>query len=294
MLRRSKPANSLLKTVQQITDKVTLRKVVNDWRRRGKRLAFVPTMGNLHAGHLALVQKAIMLADKTIVSIFVNPTQFGDGEDFDSYPRTLDADSMQLAAIATDLLFVPGIDEIYPSDSALETRVTVPKLSTILCGRSRPKHFTGVATVINKLLNIVNPDIAIFGEKDYQQLVIIKKMIADLCLPVEIVNVATVREDSGLALSSRNHYMSAAEKALAPELYRTLTTVADHIQRGNDDYRQLEADVTAKLNDQGFRTDYIAIRNAADLEPPKTGDIVMLAAAWLGAARLIDNVLIKR
>ncbi len=278
----------------RIGDKATLGKCLKDWRRQGHSLALVPTMGNLHDGHLALVRHATMRADKTIVSIFVNPTQFGDGEDFDSYPRTMDTDIAHLTTVGADLLFTPDVDEIYPSDSARETRITVPGLAMTLCGEFRPGHFSGVATIVNKLLNIVTPDIAVFGEKDYQQLVIIKKMVADLCLSTTIVGVETVREKSGLALSSRNHYLTPAEKKIAPTLYRTLAAVADKIEHGNEHYQQLEVDAAADLNGKGFRTDYVAIRNAHDLQRPAGArNLVVLAAAWLGVARLIDNVPIK-
>ncbi len=268
-----------------------LRQQVAHWRGMGERIALVPTMGNLHAGHLQLVRRARELADRVLVSIFVNPLQFGEGEDLDAYPRTLDQDRTRLEAIATDLLFTPPVSEIYHRACAEETRVEVPGLSDRLCGASRPGHFVGVATVVAKLFNLAQPDLALFGHKDYQQLLIIRRMVDDLCVALQIEGVATVREPDGLALSSRNAYLTAEQRRQAPALYRTLQQLAADIQAGEPDYRRLERDGLKVLQDAGLRPDYLQICRAADLLPADSGDreLVVLAAVYLGCARLIDN-----
>ncbi len=269
-----------------------LREQVRQWRLGGERLALVPTMGNLHAGHLALVHEARARADRVLVSIFVNPLQFGPNEDFASYPRTLAQDRAALVRVGTDLLFTPGVDSVYPQGQAMHTRVEVPGLSEILCGATRPGHFTGVATVVCKLLNMVQPDLAVFGEKDFQQLAVIRRMVADLCLPVEILGVPTVREPDGLAMSSRNGYLSADERARAPILYRTLNWVAEQVRSGDRDLRRIEQEAAESLLEAGFEPDYISIRRSSDLAEPAAGDapLVVLAAARLGRTRLIDNL----
>ena len=269
-----------------------LRILIANWRNAGQRVAFVPTMGNLHAGHLHLVQRARELAPRVVASIFVNPLQFGAGEDFDKYPRTLAADSAQLAAAGLDVLFTPTVGEMYPDGTESMTRIEVPELSNILCGVARPGHFAGVATVVAKLLNIVQPDVALFGEKDYQQLLVIKRMVADLCLPVAIIGVPTVREADGLAMSSRNGYLSQEERACAPLLYQTLLGVVQCLQNGERDYALLETEAVARLRESGFRPDYVSIRRAHDLGEPTLRDsaLTVLGAAWLGKARLIDNI----
>ena len=267
---------------------------MRDWREKGQSVALVPTMGNLHTGHLQLVKQAKELADKVIVSIFVNPTQFVEGEDFDTYPRTIEEDIENLKTIRPDLIFIPDVDEIYPAGSNIETKVVVPELDSIFCGAFRPGHFTGVATVVSKLLNMVQPDIAIFGNKDYQQLLVIKKLVTDLCMPVEIMGAETVREASGLALSSRNRYLTEDEKEIAAEIYQTLTKISDVIKSGGDDLHQIEADAVDYLEDKGFKTEYLSIRDAENLGEPSDRDLVVLVAAWLGKARLIDNIQIKR
>ena len=280
--------------MQQITKIKALRNCVRDWRQQGQSVALVPTMGNLHVGHLQLVKQAKELADKVVVSIFVNPTQFVAGEDFDTYPRTIEDDLVQLEAIGSDLIFIPEVDEVYPAGLEGDTQVIVPELDSIFCGAFRPGHFTGVATVVSKLLNMVQPDIALFGNKDYQQLLVIKRLVTDLCIPVEVVGVETVREESGLALSSRNHYLDPQEKAVAAELHQALSGIAEAVKAGGNDYQQLEADVIAHLEDKGFKIEYLSIRNASNLGEPTEEELVVLAAAWLGKARLIDNILIKR
>jgi pantoate--beta-alanine ligase len=278
--------------MQTLTQTEDVRRQINDWRRAGETIAFVPTMGNLHEGHLQLLGRARCLGDRVVVSVFVNPMQFGAGEDFATYPRTLDEDRRNLEINNVDLLFAPDVEEIYPRDVADMTRVDVPHLSDILCGQFRPGHFAGVTTIVNKLFNIVTPDVAVFGQKDYQQLQIVRRMVADLALPVNIVGVATVREPDGLALSSRNQYLSLEQRQLAPVLYRTLCQVRDRIRTGDSDYAALESQAVASLTHQGFRVDYFAVRRRDDLGQPAGGDhaLVLLVAAWLGKTRLIDNV----
>ncbi len=272
-----------------------LRRVVRDWRRQDHRVAFVPTMGNLHAGHLQLVQHARASADRVVVSIFVNPTQFGPNEDYAAYPRTLDEDTRALTDAGVDLLFVPAVEEIYPPDLVAAPYVEVPEIGSILCGEFRPGHFSGVATVVAKLFSLVQPDVAVFGEKDYQQLVVIRRMTRALCLPVTIEGVETVREDSGLAMSSRNRYLSDTERTTAATLYRVLCDVRAAVEGGAPDYAALEAVAVAQLKRAGFRPEYVSIRRAADLAEPLPGDarLRVLAAARLGQARLIDNIRIS-
>ncbi len=274
-----------------------LRAAGNSWRAAGESIAFVPTMGNLHAGHLALVAAAAGEARRVVVSIFVNPLQFAPGEDFDTYPRTLDKDLAALAAAGVDAVFAPTVDEMYPTGPAPATRVRVNGLSDILCGRSRPGHFDGVTTVVAKLFNMVRPDTAIFGEKDYQQLAVIRRMVADLCFPVRVVGHPTQREGDGLAMSSRNQYLTGDERAIAPELYRTLETAADALAGGAEE--EIEAHIVAiqqaameNLRGFGFEPEYFEIREAGTLEAPGQGSrgLVILAAARLGSARLIDNL----
>lgn len=268
-----------------------LRDQVQRWRLAGERIALVPTMGNLHAGHLQLVEQAHARAKRAVVSIFVNPLQFGPGEDYQSYPRTLEADQARLQAVRADLLFAPAVEEMYARGRDQITRVDVPGLSAILDGEFRPGHFSGVATVVLKLLNIVQPDVALFGEKDYQQLLIVRRLVADLSLPVEIVGVPIVREADGLAMSSRNQYLTPAERQQAPLLFRTLGETAAALRNGRRDFSRLEAEAVQKLSPP-LRPDYVSIRAAHTLAAAdaNTRDFVVLAAAWLGKARLIDNI----
>lgn len=278
-----------MQTVHGIAE---LRAQVMAWRRSGERVALVPTMGNLHRGHIRLVERAREQVSRTVASIFVNPTQFGPNEDYAGYPRTLDADSRQLEAAGLDLLFAPGVAAIYPRPLEEMTQIRVPVLSQVLCGASRPVHFGGVATVVNKLFNLVQPDVALFGEKDWQQLVIIRRMATDLDLPIAIIGVPTVRESDGLAMSSRNGYLSAEERAIAPTLYATLQAMVERWRAGERDYAALEREAKAQLAAAGFRPDYFEFRRAGDLQPPapEETDLRIFAAAWLGRARLIDNV----
>ena len=273
-----------------------LRRQVAEWKAAGERIALVPTMGNLHAGHLRLVTRARDLADRVVVTLFVNPMQFSLGEDLDAYPRTPKADSAGLEAIGTDLLFIPPISEVYNRSRDEETRVEVPGISDLLCGASRPGHFIGVATVVCKLFNMAQPDLALFGEKDFQQLMVIRRMIEDLCIPVKVVGVPIVRESDGLAMSSRNGYLTVAERGRAPTLYRVLDAVATRLREGAADYAKLEQGAIGSLQEAGFRPDYFRVLRAQDLGEPQSADrdLVVLAAAYLGKARLIDNLVVSR
>jgi pantoate--beta-alanine ligase len=273
-----------------------LRQQVAGLRARGGRIGFVPTMGNLHAGHLELVRQARLLADHVVVSIFVNPAQFGPQEDYEKYPHTPERDRDALLEAGADLLFLPGVAEIYPQGPDQTTIVEVPVLNRILEGEHRPTHFNGVTTVVAKLFNLVQADVAVFGEKDYQQLLLIRRMVADLCMPISIVGVATVREADGLAMSSRNGYLSPAERAVAPRLFAVLTEVKTRVEAGGEDVATIEQDARAELVAAGFQPDYVSVRRQSDLAPPEAGEtaLVALAAARLGPARLIDNILISK
>jgi len=272
-----------------------LRAVIAAWRREGKTVAFVPTMGNLHDGHISLLTEARTRADRTVVSIFVNPIQFGRGEDYARYPSTLQDDQQKLSAAGLDLLFVPNLDQLYPGGIEEDTRVTVPGLSTILCGQYRPGHFSGVATVVTKLFINVQPDVALFGEKDYQQVLVIKRMVHDLLMPVEVVGLPIIREADGLAMSSRNGYLSAEERSRAPLIYKSLQRAADKLRAQASSLIAIETAGMAELAAAGFRPEYFSVRRASDLEPAAAGDssLQILVAAWLGGARLIDNVRVE-
>lgn len=269
-----------------------LREQVRSWRAAGARIGFVPTMGSLHAGHLSLLQVAREHADRVVTSIFVNPLQFGPGEDFERYPRTPEDDRRLLADAGCDLLFLPAVAEIYPDGGQSATKVSVPQLSGILCGAHRPGHFDGVATVVARLFGIVQPDVAVFGEKDYQQLAIIRRMASDLALPVEIIGAPTVRSPDGLAMSSRNLYLTPAERSVAPGLHATLRSLAARIEAGERDFAAVEQRGLRQLRESGFDPDYCEVRDAVTLDPPHEGSaaVVILAAARLGKARLIDNL----
>ncbi|MBB6341589.1 pantoate--beta-alanine ligase [Pseudomonas fluvialis] len=269
-----------------------LRAAIARARAEGKRIGFVPTMGNLHSGHVALVEKASQRADFVVASIFVNPLQFGPNEDLAKYPRTLAADQEKLVSAGCHLLFAPTPEEMYPQGMDDQTRISVPVVSEGLCGGSRPGHFEGVATVVTKLFNMVQPDLAIFGEKDFQQLAVIRKLVRDLNLPVQIFGEPTVRADDGLALSSRNGYLSAEQRQVAPQLFATLKDMADSICGGRDDFSRLTLDGLKHLEKAGFRPDYLEIREAGSLRPAQAGDkeLVILVAAYLGTTRLIDNL----
>lgn len=270
-----------------------LRSTLREYRQHGQRIALVPTMGNLHDGHLALVARARQQADIVVASLFVNPMQFGPGEDLDGYPRTFNADQAQLTDAGCDMLFAPAASTLYPNGLDAQTRVHVPVVGEGLCGGSRPGHFDGVSTVVSMLFNLVQPDIACFGEKDYQQLAVIRKLVCDLHMPIEIIGVPIVRAEDGLALSSRNGYLNSEERAKAPALYRTLCTLRDALERGESIEKVLHQG-KATLYDAGFTPDYLALRDTM-LGPvsPTTRQAVLLAAAKLGPARLIDNLTVQ-
>jgi len=271
-----------------------LRDAVRIWRSAGESVAFVPTMGNLHAGHLKLVSEAGKKADRVVVSIFVNPTQFGVGEDFETYPRTEREDQKKLSAAGAHLLFQPPVSEVYAPDA--KTVVSVTGLSELYCGASRPGHFDGVATVVCKLFNMVQPDVALFGLKDFQQLAVIRTMVRDLNIPVEIIGVETVREASGLAMSSRNGYLTEEERVVAAKLYQSLCAVRDAILAGGQSYPEIERHALLFLREAGFQPDYFFICRSSDLKKADENDrgLVLLAAARLGKTRLIDNICFSR
>jgi len=280
--------------IDTVCDAGDLRRLVEDWRADGLRVGFVPTMGALHAGHLSLVDLARQSCDRVIVSIFVNPRQFGPGEDLDTYPRDEARDREKLAAAGADLLYMPRLSDIYPA--GFSTRVEVQGLSEVLCGCSRPHFFAGVATVVLKLFLQTRPDVAVFGEKDYQQLLVIRALVGDLELPIEIVAGPTVRESDGVAMSSRNDYLTSAERAVAPELFRTISVVADGIAAGHDIGEAVAAGI-ARLRSAGFDIDYLEVRNAESLAPLAALEgrpARVFAAATLGRTRLIDNVAVTR
>jgi pantoate--beta-alanine ligase len=265
---------------------------VQAWRAQGQRVAFVPTMGNLHAGHAALVQLARKQAERVVVSVFVNPLQFGPNEDFQRYPRTPADDRTILESCGADALFLPEVSDIYPAGMEGHTIVQVPGLSEILCGEFRPGHFEGVATVVAKLFNIVQPDMAFFGEKDFQQLAVIKRMTIDLCLPLEVVGAPTVREADGLAMSSRNRYLTPEQRQQAPAIYAALRAAVQTIEKGGRDFVAIEGEGARALQAAGMKPDYFSVRNAVNLMPPTQDaqSLVVLTAARLGRARLIDNL----
>lgn len=269
-----------------------LREQLKALRRAGQTIGLVPTMGNLHAGHIELLHQARRHADVVVATIFVNPLQFGPNEDLDSYPRTLEADQNKLAAAGCDFLFAPSEAEMYPNGRDAQTVVEVQDLSGMHCGSTRPGHFRGVTTVVSKLFGIVQPDSAFFGCKDYQQLLIIRRMVADLCMPIDIHGVPIVRDGHQLALSSRNGYLSPSERKVAPTLNRVLRDTAQAIQNGRRDYDQLTSQALAELENAGFRGDFMRIVRRSDLQPAGDSDqqLVILSAAYLGAARLIDNL----
>ncbi len=278
-------------TMLVVNNPAALREQIGQWHREGRAIAFVPTMGNLHQGHLTLVEEARRHGDKVVVSIFVNPLQFDKAEDLANYPRTLEQDCAALEAAGVDLVFTPTPEIMYPQGLASQTFVEVPGLSSLLEGALRPGHFRGVSTVVTKLFNLVQPNVACFGEKDYQQLALIRKMVADMAMPIEIVGVPTVRAEDGLALSSRNGYLTAAERAIAPELARTMNWIAGQIEAGNSHLPSLVAQASQRLDNAGFRTDAIDIVDADTLESASAESqrLVILMAAYLGKARLIDN-----
>jgi pantoate--beta-alanine ligase len=276
--------------MRTLHDVASLRAALAEWRALGQRIALVPTMGNLHEGHLALVAEARRHADRVVASVFVNPLQFGPNDDFGRYPRTLPADAEKLAASSCDLLFAPSVEAMYPHGLPLTTQVKVAGVTEMLEGAFRPGHFEGVATVVNLLFNLVQPAVALFGEKDFQQLTVIRRMVRDLQLPVSIIGVPTHRAGDGLALSSRNQYLSADERHTAAVIYATLKTIEHELRQGSRDFAGLEAAGLQALEAHGFKPQYVAIRTP-ELQAPGEAEpaLVILIAAFLGKTRLIDN-----
>ena len=276
----------------QATSVTELRQYVQHWKEHGQSIAFIPTMGNLHAGHMSLIEKGQSLCDRSICSIFVNPMQFGPNEDWDHYPRTLEADLEQLEAIGCDLVYLPTASELYPEGLERISKVQVTDLTDDYEGKHRPGHFTGVATVVLKLFNIVKPDVSVFGKKDYQQYRVISKMVEDFNLDVQIIGQETTREKSGLATSSRNQYLDSAQTEKAAMIYRQLQQTAQAIVEGERDFETLEQKAVAALDGAGFKTDYFRICNAETLLPatPQDRDLVILVTAALGQTRLLDNI----
>jgi len=275
-----------------VTTIAAVREHVRRWRAEGRRIAFVPTMGNLHAGHVSLIEMARRHGDRFIASIFVNPMQFGPNEDFAHYPRTPTQDARMLSDAGCDLMFMPDVLEVYPNGSDRATRIDVPDLSSILDGEFRPGHFEGVATVVAKLFHIVEPDVAVFGEKDFQQLTIIRRMVTDLCMPIDIIAAPTVREPDGLAMSSRNQYLTDEERGRAPLIHQTLQAAVEKLRAGDRDFAAIERVGVTTLEKAGFRPDYFTVRRADTLGIPDATaqHLVLLVAARLGRARLIDNL----
>ena len=279
-----------------VTGSATLHTRLDIWRRAGERIAFVPTMGNLHAGHFSLLKMARDRADRVVASVFVNPTQFGPREDFEHYPRTLEQDQTGLAEHGCDLLFAPDVQTMYPYGAAHTVRVEVPQLSGMLEGAMRAGHFSGVATVVTKLFNLVQPDVAIFGQKDYQQLLVIRRLAHDLHMAIEVVGAPTVREANGLAMSSRNQYLTAQERERAGVIYKTLCTMRDEYHAGKP-RKNVENDARHALEEAGSQPDYAVLRRASDLAEPHEADrvpMIALIATHLGRARLIDNLLLEQ
>jgi pantoate--beta-alanine ligase len=280
--------------MQVVSTREEMLELHEGWRHHDEHVALVPTMGNLHEGHLSLVELARQHAERVVVTVFVNPTQFGEAEDYDEYPRTLKRDTQRLKKLDADVLFTPDEDTVYPFGIERATLVSVPGLTRNFCGASRPGHFDGVTTVVARLFALVQPDVAVFGQKDYQQQLVIRHMTVDLSLPIRIITAPTVREPDGLAMSSRNQYLSEAERSVAPQLHAALETIGVELQNGKRDFEAIENEARDTLRAAGFVPDYVAIRRAENLETPDRDcdEIVVLAAAQLGKARLIDNIVV--
>lgn len=278
-----------------VESKQELDEIIAEWRHHDEHVGLVPTMGNLHEGHLSLVKLAREHAERVVVTVYVNPTQFGEGEDFEDYPRTLERDTRKLKKAGADVLFIPGAETVYPFGLDKATTVSVPRISENLCGEFRPGHFTGVTTVVARLFALVRPDIAVFGQKDYQQQLLIRHMVEDMHLRVRIITAETIREDDGLAMSSRNQYLSDTEREIAPQLFATISSIGHALQCGQREFAEFESAATEQLSEAGFQPDYVAIRRAENLEIPDRDcdELVVLCAAWLGKARLIDNIVIS-
>lgn len=277
-----------IETAQELRDQLA------DWRGSDEHIALVPTMGNLHPGHVSLIELAREHAERVVVSIFVNPTQFVDGEDFDNYPRTMERDTRRAKLAGADLIFAPSVETMYPYGLDGATSITVPVISDEFCGSFRPGHFDGVSSVVSRLFSLVQPDVAVFGQKDFQQQLVIRRLVRDLNLPIRIVTAETVREDDGLAMSSRNQYLDDKERKIAPQLYKALQDVGKQLQAGQRDFPELEEKALEQLRQAGFEPDYVGIRRAEDLSVPDRDcdELVVLAAAALGDARLIDNIVV--
>jgi pantoate--beta-alanine ligase len=276
-----------------IFDLKGLRGAVSGWKNQSNSIALVPTMGNLHLGHLSLIEGAKDKADRTVVSIFVNPIQFGHGEDYELYPSTLEQDLDILRDAHVDLVFAPNLGELYPAGIEADTRITVPDISDILCGEFRPGHFSGVATVVMKLFINVQPDYAFFGEKDYQQTLVIKRMVSDLLLPVKVLTLPIIREDNGLAMSSRNSYLNESQKQLSSEIYKAIEKAATMVRTRADSFDGIEKSSVDRLEELGFKVEYFSIRRRQDLKLVNDGvdkSLIILVAAWIGDTRLIDNL----
>ena len=282
----------LFRPMESSFDIESLRNTMRKWKLAGQSVALVPTMGNLHDGHLSLLRHGKKIADRTVVSIFVNPIQFGRGGDYDRYPSTLDEDFAILEDAGLDLVFAPDLQELYPGGTSEDTRVTVPAISDILCGEFRPGHFSGVATVVIKLLINVQPDFALFGEKDFQQVLVIRRMVQDLLIPIEIVSLPIVREQDGLAMSPRNSYLTEDNRRQATGIIKALTSAAKKLEVQAAPITELKSECQAAVEASGMRPEYVSIRSSSDLAPAQAGDreLVILAAAWLDETRLIDNV----
>jgi pantoate--beta-alanine ligase len=280
--------------MEVMDDKQELLSQLADWRTAGDHIALVATMGNLHVGHASLVDLARQHAERVVATVFVNPTQFGEDEDFAEYPRTIERDTRRLKTTGADILFLPDVETVYPFGLEQATLVTVPFLTDKFCGSHRPGHFDGVTSVVARLFAIVQPDVAVFGQKDYQQQLVVRRMVADLGLPIKIVTAPTIREEDGLAMSSRNAYLTDDERAIAPELFATLEDIVRRLADGDRDFEALESQAIERLRVAGFKPEYVAVRRAEDLSRPDrdSDDIVVLAAAHLGKARLIDNIVV--
>ena len=279
--------------METIFDLKGLRGAVSGWKNEGNSIALVPTMGNLHRGHLSLIEGAKGQADRTAVSIFVNPIQFGHGEDYELYPSTLEQDLDILRDANVDLVFAPNLGELYPAGIEADTRISVPDISDILCGEFRPGHFSGVATVVMKLFINVQPDYAFFGEKDYQQTLVIKRMVSDLLLPVKVLTLPIIREDNGLAMSSRNSYLNESQKQLSSEIYKAIEKAATMVRTRADSFDGIEKSSVDRLEGLGFKVEYFSIRRRQDLKLVNDGvdkSLIILVAAWIGDTRLIDNL----
>ena len=280
--------------MKSILEVIKLNRIVSEWRENNNTIALVPTMGSLHSGHISLIKEAKILASKTVVSIFVNPIQFGRGEDYESYPSNIGSDKKKLDKEEVDIVFIPDLKQLYPMGIDTDTRITVPYISEILCGRHRPGHFSGVATVVAKLLAACKPDFALFGKKDYQQYLVIKRMVSDLLIPTLIIGLPTQREKDGLALSSRNKYLSEVERKIAPKIYLSLQKASEIIRIGPSNFNNAKQELINELEAFGMKVEYFELRRATDLALPKNDEksFVILIAVWLGKARLIDNIAI--